>query len=343
MQTKSGPRRVGPWPGRLELLGDTEVQQLHRTIRLHQDVGGLEISVDDRVPVGVLHRLAHRAEQAQALGQAAPLRPAVLGEGDPLDVLHREPGRAVGQRARVVQLSDARMVELGQRPLLGEKARPAGRRDPGVAEQLERGASAHVLALHEVDHPHPTLAEQPEHPVEAHLARDLGGQQISCHLGQRMVQERVRRPVLEQQRLDLGDQGGVAFGAGVEESPLLGDRELGGGVEELLHPPPARRTGAGRAQPPAPGAVDPAPLGRGSARRGTPWTRLRLGYRAQPAPGGRPWTRLRRGVGLSRAVGAHGPGTRALHASHAGQWPRRCRGPRRSPGRPGRRRSDSRR
>ena len=70
-QAQAGARRSSPGRRRVELLGDAEVEQLHRPVGRHQDVRRLEIAVDDAVAVRVLHRLAHRAEQPQPLGRAS--------------------------------------------------------------------------------------------------------------------------------------------------------------------------------------------------------------------------------------------------------------------------------
>ncbi len=92
---------------------------------------------------------------------------AVVGQREPLDVLHGEPGRAVGQRAGIVEPGDGGMVEPGQRALLaGEALAPRGRQ-PGVAEDLDGGRAAQVGALGLVDDPHAALAEQAQHAVGA--------------------------------------------------------------------------------------------------------------------------------------------------------------------------------
>ena len=47
----------------LQLFGDPEVEQANGPIRLDEDVGGLQITMDDRVLMGVLHGLAHGAKE----------------------------------------------------------------------------------------------------------------------------------------------------------------------------------------------------------------------------------------------------------------------------------------
>ena len=56
----------------VEQLGDTEIQQLGVAFGGHQDVGGLEVAVDDQVLVRVLDRVANGVISTQPLrdGQA---------------------------------------------------------------------------------------------------------------------------------------------------------------------------------------------------------------------------------------------------------------------------------
>ena len=241
---------------------------------------GLRFSVDDGVAVRVLDGLAHRPEQPEPLGQGAATRPAVLGERDALHVLHREPRRAVRQRPRVVELRDGRVVQLGQRPLLGEEPGPARGRDPAVAEQLEGRAAAHVLSLDEVDDAHPALAEQAKHAVRAHSPRGVGTEQMVGDLRQRAVQERARGPVLDEQRLHLGHQRRVSVRARLEEGVLVGRGQVRRRVEQVLDPAPAFR--AGRRFRVSAGAHGPGRLGP-RASRAARWPRRCRGSRRSRA------------------------------------------------------------
>src|ERR1051326_2889970 len=51
----------------IELLGDTKIEQLDFASVLDQDVGRLQIAMNDRVLVRVLNGFAYGAEQSQAL------------------------------------------------------------------------------------------------------------------------------------------------------------------------------------------------------------------------------------------------------------------------------------
>ena len=83
--------------------------------------------MDDQLPMRVLHRLAHRPEQPQPLVDGRDARATEVGERLARDILHGEPGRAVGEHVRVVERRDRRMVQLRERSLLGgEPAARAG-------------------------------------------------------------------------------------------------------------------------------------------------------------------------------------------------------------------------
>ena len=68
---------------------------------LDQDVGGLEVAVDDPLLVRVLHRRADLAEQGEPGVQVEAMGVAILGDRDPLDQLHDEERAAVVGRAGV--------------------------------------------------------------------------------------------------------------------------------------------------------------------------------------------------------------------------------------------------
>jgi hypothetical protein len=74
----------------------------------HQDVGGLQVPVNDPLLVRVLDRVAHGHEQPQPRLGAQLVLVAVLGELDPLDQFHDEIGPA--------RLSDDEANRLLQRP-----------------------------------------------------------------------------------------------------------------------------------------------------------------------------------------------------------------------------------
>jgi len=62
-----------------------------------QDVGGLEVAVDDPFLMGVLDGLADQDEQIKSLARREVGLIAVLGDGNALDEVHHEVGPACGK------------------------------------------------------------------------------------------------------------------------------------------------------------------------------------------------------------------------------------------------------
>ena len=66
-------------------------------VQRDQDVGRLEVAVDDALLMGVLHRLADRHEQLQPLPRRQVVLVAELGDRHALDQLHHEVRPARGR------------------------------------------------------------------------------------------------------------------------------------------------------------------------------------------------------------------------------------------------------
>ena len=79
----------------MKRFGHTEVDDLGDGLAVldkDQDVGGLDVPVDDPLLVGVLDSVADLHEQLQPLLDIQSLPIAVLGDGDTGNVLHDEVG-----------------------------------------------------------------------------------------------------------------------------------------------------------------------------------------------------------------------------------------------------------
>ena len=75
---------------RFERLRQPEVEHLHRAVRPHLDVGGLQVAVDDALLVRGFERLGNLLRNRQRfIDGNRPLRDAVR-ERRPLDQLHHE-------------------------------------------------------------------------------------------------------------------------------------------------------------------------------------------------------------------------------------------------------------
>src|SRR5262249_45930343 len=80
-------------------LGHAEVDHLRdrpAVVERDQDVGRLDVAVDDPLLVSVLDRLTDRDEELQALARGELGLVAVLGDRDAVDQLHDEERRTAG-------------------------------------------------------------------------------------------------------------------------------------------------------------------------------------------------------------------------------------------------------
>jgi hypothetical protein len=168
-----------------EGVGHPEVEHLHPPVLAEEDVAGLEVAVNDSVPVGVGQRPGHLGDGLDRLleRQRAAIEP--LRERLAAQQLLDQEGSTLAP-PHVVNRHDARMGEArGRLGLLEEPLRVA----PGVAmrpNELERHqASEHIVPRLE-DHPEATRADAPDdleavepvagaRLVERGVARLLGG------------------------------------------------------------------------------------------------------------------------------------------------------------------------
>ena len=106
-----------------EQVGQTEVEELHPTVLTEEDVGGLEVPVQDAPLVRVREPLRHLAGDAQGLVLGNGTVGDPLGERPPAQQLHHEV-RARVARAHVEERDDAGMIEPRDR--LGLPLQPFG-------------------------------------------------------------------------------------------------------------------------------------------------------------------------------------------------------------------------
>jgi hypothetical protein len=108
----------------------------------------------------VLHAVAHREEQFQALDGRQPLAVAVAADRLTLDVLHDEVGETARRLAGVEHLGDRRMVHKRQGLTLGLEAGDDLFRVHAGLDQLDRHAAPDRLGLlREPDLAHAALAD----------------------------------------------------------------------------------------------------------------------------------------------------------------------------------------
>ena len=98
--------------------GHAEVDDFGLAVRVHEDVAGFQVTVDDALLMAVMHRVADLCEQRESLTHGAFLLVHVLGDGPGVgDVLHGEEwqgSRAIVVRAGFIDLGDTRMPQPGK-------------------------------------------------------------------------------------------------------------------------------------------------------------------------------------------------------------------------------------
>jgi hypothetical protein len=147
------------------LLREPEVQNLRVARQCHQNVGRLEVAVDNPARVRRVERIGHLHGNRQRLGQwHGPARDPCR-ERLPLDEFHRDEMPAIAF-ADVVNRADIRMIERGGGASLATETLRRGGIDLLVRRQkLQRHRAAEPGVLGTVHHPHTAPAERGENPV----------------------------------------------------------------------------------------------------------------------------------------------------------------------------------
>jgi hypothetical protein len=153
----------------VQRLREPEVGEDRTFLLVDEDVGRLEVPVDDTAAVGVVQRLRQGRQQREcSLGRARPLCQVLL-QGRARDQAHGEVQASVGL-PRVVDRGDAGVLEAPQHPRLPE--------EPGHERVLQRQGRPEHLQGHRageaemgrsVDLTHPASADEGLHDVGPHL------------------------------------------------------------------------------------------------------------------------------------------------------------------------------
>jgi hypothetical protein len=150
-------------------LGHAEVDDLGNgavVLDRHQDVRGLQVTVDDPLLVRVLDPLADLHEQPETLSCAEQVPVAVGGDGFALDVLHGEVRPALRRRATVEDSGDHRVVHERQSLSLGlEAGDDLGRVHSRLDDLQGHLATNGLHLLREPDLSHASFAETLEKAV----------------------------------------------------------------------------------------------------------------------------------------------------------------------------------
>jgi hypothetical protein len=142
-------------------LGQPEVEHFHRAVRTHLDVGGLQIAMDDTLPVRRFDRLDDLARDGQRFLERDRIVRDPVGQGLAVDQLHDERHRPLsrsGRRAAVldaVDRGDIGMIQRGEDAGLALEARqPLGIVCKRVREDLDGDVTPEPRVACAVDFAH---------------------------------------------------------------------------------------------------------------------------------------------------------------------------------------------
>ncbi len=151
--------------GDAEQLRNSEVEELQGAIAGDQDVGGLQVAVDDEVLVSGVHCRADTAKQGEPLADGKPVPFAVLVDRHAVDVLHDKVWNAIVRRPAVQQPGDVAVVQPRQDLALGLQPIVVRPGDEAGPDELDGDLLLIVVAaLGEVDVAHAAAAQTPQQP-----------------------------------------------------------------------------------------------------------------------------------------------------------------------------------
>ncbi len=278
-------------------LGQAEVGDVRLAAGIEEDVGRLEVAVQDAVPVGLMHRPRHRGHQAGGGPAVAGQPRQVAVEAAAVDQLHGEEGVAL-MPTGLVDGHDVGVIQAGQRPRLGvQKALDLLRRVPAGQDHLEGddAVEADLAGLEDDTHPAAgdflqqlVIAEAPRQGVRPKLRGVPGG---GVRGGRGSEPERLGHVadevMLGEELFQLAGQFGVAGEQLAAVGGLVGLGGLEVGRQDFVHAPVA---GAGVGHITCHGAPPGSRENRG-----------RYGKRRIPARAGAREKKILRGAGFQPA------------------------------------------
>ena len=140
-------------------LGEAEVEDLHIAALGDEDVGRLDVAMDDPGLVGSVERIGHLDAQLEDLLQHQRLTRDPILERLPLEILHDQKGLAV-LLTDVVDGADMRVVQNRGGPRLAlEALQGLPILDQALGKELERHRAAEAGVFRLVHHAHAASAE----------------------------------------------------------------------------------------------------------------------------------------------------------------------------------------
>jgi hypothetical protein len=216
--------------GRVEQLGDAEVEQLRLSRLGDQDVARLDIAVDDKVLVRKMDGKANLLEDLYPLGDRQPVTVAIEVDRFSFDVLHDEV-RHPRRPARIEEPGDRRVVQAGKDLAFGLETPDHFRCQELRADQLDGYLLLQlaVVSQAEEDLAHAAFPDPAHQPVGAYALRSVRQPSPVS----RYCNPRFKLRVRCQQSFDFAaDLDRFAAGV-VEKVSALERRELHSPIEEI--------------------------------------------------------------------------------------------------------------
>ena len=164
-------KRVVVGLGRNGGLGDAEVDDARTWLAIDfndEDVGGLEIAMNDGFLVGVLDGFTDLNEEAQTIGKRQLSLVAILGDGKALNVFHDEVGLSAESGAGIENLGNAGMIHDGKRLAFRLEALKSDGVEHAGANELQGDLTANGRGLFGKPHlTHATFTKNFEQAVRA--------------------------------------------------------------------------------------------------------------------------------------------------------------------------------
>src|SRR5581483_11780898 len=144
----------------MDELGETEVENLHDSGRLDDDVGALDVAMHDAVVVRGTHRRRNLPRDAEELVRIQRTTPHPLRERLPLTKLHDEEGNALIRFIDLVDRGDVLMPNRGDRSRLAQKSRaPLFAGELFRVQHLECDVASKSLIAGKIHSAHPASAQ----------------------------------------------------------------------------------------------------------------------------------------------------------------------------------------
>ncbi len=153
---------------------DAEVQQMRPTVAADQDVGRLDVAMNDQTGVGVLNGFENLQQEPEPVADRRVVRFAELRNRYTVDEFESEIGFAAIRDARVVKSRDVGVFETGENVSLLD--RPLGKCPyPTDMRSLEGDGALDdsIDPFSEPDTAHAAFADVPQEPVRTDLGAGL--------------------------------------------------------------------------------------------------------------------------------------------------------------------------